>query len=173
MPVFLCHKISFREVSISPAFILEGCGTREAVKKFRGHVFSRWFSITVSLLSALFAAAGLFLFLGGRHKLALYYAGSALLLLVFNLAGKAFLVRRLSSVLDQILGGAQALRSAFTKTTFPSSARRTRSSFPFITAGSTGSPAGTGSWPCLPEKISVFPSGIRTAARYGTISAGF
>ena len=52
MPVFLCHKIPFREVSISPAFILEGCGTREAVKKFRGHVFSRWFSITVSLLSA-------------------------------------------------------------------------------------------------------------------------
>ena len=158
---------------MSPAFIFEGCGTREAVKKFRGHVFPRWFSVTVSLLSALFAAAGLFFFLGGRHKLALYYAGSALLLLVFNLAGKAFLVRRLSSVLDQILGGAQALRSAFTKTTFPSSARRTRSSFPFITAGSTGSPARTGSWPYLPEKISVFPSGIRTAARYGTISAGF
>ena len=90
---------------MSPAFIFEGCGTREAVKKFRGHVFPRWFSVTVSLLSALFAAAGLFFFLGGRHKLALYYAGSALLLLVFNLAGKAFLVRRLSSVLDQILGG--------------------------------------------------------------------
>ena len=88
---------------MSPAFIFEGCGTREAVKKFRGHVFPRWFSVTVSLLSALFAAAGLFFFLGGRHKLALYYAGSALLLLVFNLAGKAFLVRRLSSVLDQIL----------------------------------------------------------------------
>ena len=105
MPVFLCHKVSFREVSMSPAFIFEGCGTREAVKKFRGHVFPRWFSVTVSLLSALFAAAGLFFFLGGRHKLALYYAGSALLLLVFNLAGKAFLVRRLSSVLDQILGG--------------------------------------------------------------------
>ena len=90
---------------MSPAFIFEGCGTREAVKQFRGHVFPRWFSVTVSLLSALFAAAGLFFFLGGRHKLALYYAGSALLLLVFNLAGKAFLVRRLSSVLDQILGG--------------------------------------------------------------------
>ena len=73
---------------MSPAFIFEGCGTREAVKKFRGHVFPRWFSVTVSLLSALFAAAGLFFFLGGRHKLALYYAGSALLLLVFNLAGK-------------------------------------------------------------------------------------
>lgn len=90
---------------MSPAFLLEGCGTREAVKKFRGHVFPRWFSVTVSLLSALFAATGLFFFLGGRHKLALYYAGSALLLLVFNLVGKAFLVRRLSSVLDQILGG--------------------------------------------------------------------
>lgn len=90
---------------MSPAFIFEGCGTREAVKKFRGHVFPRWFSVTVSLLSALFAAAGLFFFLWGRHKLALYYAGSALLLLVFNLAGKAFLVHRLSSVLDQILGG--------------------------------------------------------------------
>lgn len=56
---------------MSPAFIFEGCGTREAVKKFRGHVFPRWFSVTVSLLSALFAAAGLFFFLGGRHKLAL------------------------------------------------------------------------------------------------------
>ena len=62
---------------MSPAFIFEGCGTREAVKKFRGHVFPRWFSVTVSLLSALFAAAGLFFFLGGRHKLALYDPGFA------------------------------------------------------------------------------------------------
>ena len=56
---------------MSPAFIFEGCGTREAVIKFRGHVFPRWFSVTDSLLSALFAAAGLFFFLGGRHMMAL------------------------------------------------------------------------------------------------------
>ena len=155
---------------MSPAFIFEGCGTREAVKKFRGHVFPRWFSVTVSLLSALFAAAGLFFFLWGRHKLALYYAGSALLLLVFNLAGKAFLVHRLSSVLDQILGGDPGFTVCFYENYFSivrQKMQRRRQ------AGSTGSPARTGSWPYLPEKISVFPSGIRTAARYGTISGVF
>ena len=144
---------------MSPAFIFEGCGTREAVKKFRGHVFPRWFSVTVSLLSALFAAAGLFFFLWGRHKLALYYAGSALLLLVFNLAGKAFLVHRLSSVLDQILEVTPALRSAFYENYF-SIVRQGPEAHSVITAGSTRSPARTGCMAVLPEKISVFPSGI-------------
>ena len=116
---------------MSPAFIFEGCGTREAVKKFRGHVFPRWFSVTVSLLSALFAAAGLFFFLGGRHKLALYYACSALLLLVFNLAGKAFLVgSAFPRCWIRSWEVTPALRSAFTKTTFPSSVRTNQKLIP-------------------------------------------
>ena len=171
MPVFLCHKVSFREVSMSPAFIFEGCGTREAVKKFRGHVFPRWFSVTVSLLSALFAAAGLFFFLAISWPFITPAPPSFFWSLI--LQERLFWSAGFPRCWIRSWEVTPALRSAFTKTTFPSSVRRTRSSFPFITAGSTGSPARTGSWPYLPEKISVFPSGIRTAARYGMISAGF
>lgn len=173
MPVFLCHKVSFREVSMSPAFIFEGCGTREAVKKFRGHVFPRWFSVTVSLLSALFAAAGLFFFLGAAISWPFITPAPPSFSWSLILQERLFWSAGFPRCWIRSWEVTPALRSAFTKTTFPSSARRTRSSFPFITAGSTGSPARTGSWPYLPEKISVFPSGIRTAARYGMISAGF
>lgn len=158
---------------MSPAFIFEGCGTREAVKKFRGHVFPGGFPSQSACFPPSLPPQAFSFSLGAAISWPFITPAPPSFFWSLILQERLFWSAGFPRCWIRSWEVTPALRSAFTKTTFPSSVRRTRSSFPFITAGSTGSPARTGSWPYLPEKISVFPSGIRTAARYGMISAGF
>ena len=76
-------------------------------------------------------------------------------------------------MLDQILGGDPGFTVCFYENYFSIVRQKDQKLIPVYYSRINRIACQDGSWPYLPEKISVFPSGIRTAARYGMISAGF